>query len=73
MLVAVVAVVAVKKWVLKWAKNNSIFIYKYRSKFWGVGKPLENCNTAATAIEQNDARIFSGRPKKIEKKLGKNS
>ena len=29
LLVAVVAVVAVKKWVLKWAKNNSIIIYIY--------------------------------------------
>ena len=52
LLVAVVAVVAVKKWVLNWAKNNSIIIYIYIyiiiELFFGCWGRLNRTATTAT-------------------------
>ena len=46
MCVAVLQLLQLKYSLYKKSKINSIFIYKYRSKFMVWELPLENCNTA---------------------------
>ena len=66
-----VAVVAVKKWVLKWAKNNSIIIYIYIiiELFFGCGGRLNRTATTATLQHCNETCVLQ----KIFKKMKKSS